>query len=207
MPKLSEILGEHFKQIPEDLQRKYKDIDLVDISNYVEKKELETANNSIKEYKKQLKDRDKQLNDLKDKAKDSEELSQEIEKLKADNKKATKDYEDKLSKITFENKLEKKLIDFKPKNLNILKKALDFQKISLDGDNFLGLEEQIKNLKESDAYLFKEEQSVGTGNLGGGSSLLIDDNDDKSKLSLGARLAKERTEATKATEAQNKFFS
>ncbi|QBD86000.1 phage scaffold protein, partial [Clostridium tetani] len=38
MPKLSEILGEHFKQIPEDLQKKYKDIDLVDSSNYIEKK-------------------------------------------------------------------------------------------------------------------------------------------------------------------------
>ena len=55
MAKLSEILGEHFKQIPEDLQKKYKDIDLVDSSNYVEKTELETANNSIKEYKKQFK--------------------------------------------------------------------------------------------------------------------------------------------------------
>ena len=40
MPKLSEILGDSFTQIPEDLQKKYKDIDLVNSSDYVEKSKL-----------------------------------------------------------------------------------------------------------------------------------------------------------------------
>ncbi|SQB33675.1 phage scaffolding protein [Clostridium cochlearium] len=92
MPKLSEILGEHFKQIPEDLQKKYKDIDLVDSSNYVEKKELETANQTIKDYKKEIGKRDKQLEDLQEKVKDNEELTKEIEDLKEDNKKVKDDY-------------------------------------------------------------------------------------------------------------------
>nr|DAQ80570.1 MAG TPA: minor structural protein [Inoviridae sp.] len=34
MPNLSEILGDAYKNIPEDVQKKYKDIDLVDSSNY-----------------------------------------------------------------------------------------------------------------------------------------------------------------------------
>lgn len=205
MPRLSEILGETYSQIPEDLKKKYKDIDLVDSSNYIEKKELDTANETIKQYKKDIKKRDKDLEDLQGKIKDNEELNAEIENLKANNKKASEDYEDKLNKITFETKLEKRLGDYRPKNLNILKKALDFEKIKLDGDNFLGLEEQIKSLKESDAYLFETETPGGTGNIGGDSSSVIDT--DEGKLSLGARLAKERTEATKVTEAQNKFFS
>ncbi|MCD3202881.1 phage scaffolding protein [Clostridium botulinum] len=205
MPKLSEILGESYSKIPEDLQKKYKDIDLVDISNYVEKKELETANNSIKEYKKQLKDRDKQLNDLKDKAKDSEELSQEIEKLKADNEKTTKDYEAKLSQVSFDTKFEKAIAGYKAKNPKALRALLDMEKVKLVDDTFIGLEEQVNTLKESDAYLFEAEQTGGTGNIAGGSSSMIDSEDEK--LSIGARLAKERTEATKVTEAQNKFFS
>ncbi|MBE6075941.1 MULTISPECIES: phage scaffolding protein [Clostridium] len=205
MPRLSEILGEAYSQIPEDLKKKYKDIDLVDSSNYIEKKELDTANETIKQYKKDIKKRDKDLEDLQGKIKDNEELNAEIENLKANNKKASEDYEDKLNKITFETKLEKRLGDYRPKNLNILKKALDFEKIKLDGDNFLGLEEQIKSLKESDAYLFETETPGGTGNIGGDSSSIIDNDD--GKLSLGARLAKERTEASKVTEAQNKFFS
>lgn len=203
MPRLDEILGAAYAQIPEDIQKKYKEIDLVDSSNYVERTEFETANNSINEYKKQLKDRDKQLNDLKDKVKDSEDLSLEIEKLRADNEKVAKDYEDKLNQISFENKLEKKLGDFKPKNLGILKKALDFEKISLDGDNFLGLEEQIKHLKESDAYLFEEENKGGTGSLGGGASSIIDEN--KSAKSIGEILA-ESKKTNQNSEAQDKFF-
>lgn len=204
MPKLNEILGEAYSQIPEDIRKKYKDIDLVDSSNYVEKKEIESVNNSIKEYKKQLKDRDKQLEDLQGKVKDNEELTKEIESLKKDNEKVTKEYENKLNKLTFEAKLERKLEEFKPKNLGIFKKALDIEKISLDGENFIGLEDQIKSLKESDPYLFTEEIQGGTGNLGGGQSSLGTDN---KELSLGARLAKERADASKATEAQNKFFS
>lgn len=205
MPKLNEILGEEsFKQLPEEIRKKYKDIDLVDSSNYVEKKELETANSSIKEYKKQLKDRDKQLNDLKDKAKDSEELSQEIEKLKADNEKTTKDYEAKLNKITFDRTLDKALDNYSVKDKEIVKKILDKDKLKQDGEDIIGLKEQMEIMQGNCKYLFEEEQPGGTGSIGGGSSSVIDNDE---KLSLGARLAKERTEAIKVTEAQNKFFS
>lgn len=205
MPKLNEILGDSFKSLPDELKDKYKDVDLVDNSNYVDKKDLDTANQTIKDYKKQLNDRDTQLNDLKDKAKDNEELSIEIEKLKSVNETVTKDYEDKLNKITFETKLEKKLGDFKPKNLNILKKALDFEKISIDGDNFLGLEEQINTIKESDAYLFVEDNPGGTGNIGGDISSFNNPNDTKTK-SIGEKLAEAKTNATKASEELNNFF-
>ncbi|NOH14865.1 phage scaffolding protein [Clostridium cochlearium] len=204
MPKLSEILGEHFKQIPEDLQKKYKDIDLVDSSNYVEKKELETANETIKQYKKDITKRDKDLEDLQGKVKDNEELTKEIEKLKEDNKKSSEDYEAKLNQITFETKLEKKLGEFKPKNLGILKKALDIEKISLDGNNFLGLEDQIKNLKESDPYLFAEETPGGTGSIGGGPSS-FSNNTDQPK-SIGEVLGKQQADQAKINETIDGFF-
>lgn len=204
MPKLSEILGEHFKQIPEDLQKKYKDIDLVDSSNYVEKKELETANQTIKDYKKEIAKRDRDLVDLQRKVKDNEELNAEIENLKAANKKASEDYEAKLNQITFETKLEKKLGEFKPKNLEILKKALDIEKISLDGDNFLGLEDQIKNLKESDPYLFAEETPGGTGSIGGGPSSFS--NNTGQPKSIGEVLGKQQADQAKINETIDGFF-
>ncbi|KEI12785.1 phage scaffold protein [Clostridium botulinum] len=204
MPKLSEILGEHFKQIPEDLQKKYKDIDLVDSCNYVEKKELETANETIKQYKKDIDKRDKDLIALQDKVKDNEELNKEIEKLKEDNKKASEDYESKLNQMLFETKLEKKLGEFNPRNLGILKKAVDTEKISLDGDNFLGLEEQIKNLKESDPYLF-EEKKGGTGSIGGlegGDSLGLNNEEN----SLGALLGKAQASEIEQNKTIDQFF-
>ncbi|KLU74266.1 phage scaffolding protein [Clostridium botulinum] len=206
MPKLNEILGEEsFKQLPEELRKKYKDIDLVDSSNYVEKKELETANEAIKQYKKDIKKRDKDLEDLQGKIKDNEELNIEIENLKAANKKASEDYEAKLNQISFDTKFEKAIAGYKAKNPKALRALLDMEKVKLVDDTFIGLEEQVNTLKESDAYLFEAEQTGGTGNIAGGSSSMIDSEDEK--LSIGARLAKERTEATKVTEAQNKFFS
>lgn len=205
MPKLSGILGEHFKQIPEDLQKKYKDIDLVDSSNYVEKKELETANETIKQYKRDITKRDKDLEDLQGKVKDNEELTKEIEKLKEDNKKSSEDYEAKLSQLKFDTKFEKAIAEYKPKNAKALKALMDIEKVKLVDDTFIGLEEQVKALKESDSYLFEQEVTGGTGSIGGGSSSLGKPNNDKTQ-SLGEKLAAEKAEATKASETLNNFF-
>lgn len=204
MAKLKEILGESFSQIPENLQKKYENIDLVDKSDFVEKKDYEELNKTAKQYKKDIDKRDKDLLELQGKAKDNEELNQEIERLKLENEKANTDHEAQIKKFKFDAALEKKLAEYKPKNLGILKKALEVDKISLDGDNLLGLDDQITKLKESDAYLFSDEPQGGTGSLGSGSSSL---GDDKSKLSLGAKLAAEKKNANQVIEAQNKFFS
>lgn len=203
MPKLSEILGESYNQIPENLRKKYKDIDLVDSSNYVEKEELDTANNSIKEYKKQLKERDTQLNDLQGKVKDNETLTNEIENLKKKNEDTTKEYEGRLKDLNFDNKFDKVISSYKAKNPKALKALLDMDKVQLIDDTFIGLEEQIKSLKESDSYLFEEENLGGTRTLGGGSSSLIDEN--KNNKSIGEMLA-ESKKANQNSEAQNKFF-
>lgn len=210
MPKLSEILGDVYKSIPEDLQKKYKDIDLVDSSNYVEKCDYETVKKERDQYKKDVKKRDKDLEDIQDKVKDNEELTKEIETLKADNKKAAEDYKAELEKVTFDAKLEKKLGSYNPQNASMLKKALDLSKITRDGDNFIGLEEQINALKETDNYLFKqvadpskEDVSGGTGIIGTDKSNIGDSNSDNS---IGAILAKAKTENVNA-EAQNKFFA
>lgn len=205
MPKLNEILGEHFKQIPEELQKKYKDIDLVDSSNYVEKKELDTANQTIKQYKKDIEKRDKDLTDLQGKIKDNEELNKEIEQLKEDNKKASEDYEAKLNQINFDTKFEKAIAEYKPKNAKALKALMDMEKVKLIDGTFIGLDEQVTTLKESDSYLFEEENKGGTGSIGGGPSSLGNSDDNKVQ-SLGEKLAAEKAEATKASETLNSFF-
>ncbi len=207
MPKLSEILGTSYAQIPEDLKKKYENIDLVDGSSYVEKKELETAQTTIKQYEKDIKKRDTDLKELREKAKDNEELTKKIDDLEKENKKATDDYKVELEKVNFDRKLEKKLSDYKPQNVEILKRALDTSKISLDGENFLGLDEQIKTLNETDKYLFKEVEKAedvvkGTGIIGSESSI----GDDKVDNSIGTILAKAKTE-NKNAEARSKFFA
>lgn len=203
MAHLKEILGESYSQIPEDLQKKYENIDFVDSSNFVGKKDYEDLEKTAKQYKKDIEKRDKDLKDLGAKVKDNEELNNEIIRLQDENEKSTKAHEAEIKKMKFDAALEKKLGDFKPKNLEILKNQIKVEKITLDGENFIGLDEQITKLKESDGYLFEEEPKGGTGILGGGSNL-TDDN--KGDLSLGARLAEQRKNAKQTTEVQNKFF-
>ncbi|MEY7998613.1 phage scaffolding protein [Clostridium sp. Mt-5] len=212
MPKLNEILGEAaFAQIPEDVKKKYADVDLVDSTSYIEKSELDAANNSIKDYKKQLKDRDKQLEDLKEKAKGNEELTAEIEKLKEENKNVTKDYEAKIEKINFDTKLDKALAAAKVKNPKTVKALLNIENLKLDGEDIIGLKEQLEGLKESDGYLFdgdagNENQSGnqskgGTGNIGNPGSSATD-----KVMNIGERLAKQRTEQQKAAKGIDDFL-
>lgn len=213
MPKLNEIIGEDaFKALPDGVKNKYKDIDFVDSTGYVEKSELDTANNSIRDYKKQLKDRDTQLETLNDKAKGNEDLTAEIERLKKENKNTTKDYEAKLEKINFDTKLDKALASAKAKNPKTVKALLNIENLKLDGDDIIGLKEQLEGLKESDGYLFDEDtkgdDSKGNPNPGGTGNIGNPGFSQQGKeLSLGERLAKQKTQAMKATEAQNKFFS
>lgn len=204
MSHLKEILGESYSQISEDLQKKYENIDLVDSSNWVRKKDYEDLDKTVKQYKKDLDKRDQDLKDLGEKVKDNEELNNEIIRLQSENKQSTEDHEAEIKQMKFDATLEKKLGEYKPKNLGILKKALEMDKISLDGENFIGLDDQITKLKESDSYLFEEAPKGGTGILGGG-SYLLDDN--KGSSGLGARLAEKIKTANQVNAAQNKFFS
>lgn len=210
MPKLNEILGESFSEIPEELQKQYKDVDLVDSKGYVEKSELDTANNSIKDYKKQLKDRDEQLTDLQVKVKDNKELTQEIEDLKATNAQTTKDYEAKIDKMTFDTKLDKALTGAKAKNPKTVKALLNLENLKLDGEDIIGLKEQLEGLKESDGYLFGEEnvesKPKGTGVIGNAGSSSNGDTKNNESKSLGERLAAEKAEAAKASENLDNFF-
>lgn len=209
MPKLSEILGDSFTQIPENIQKKYKDMDLVDSKNHVEKTELDTVNNSIKDYKKQLKDRDKQLEDLKEKAKGNEELTAEIERLKDENKNVAKDYEAKIEKLNFDTRLDKALTGAKAKNPKTVKALLNLENLKLDGEDIIGLKEQLEALKESDGYLFDENRTEtnsnagagGTGNIGNYGSSATD-----KVMNIGERLAKQRSEQQKAAKGIDDFL-
>ena len=171
--------------------------------------DYETIKKERDQYKKDIRKRDKDLEDIQNKVKDNEELTKEIDALKAKNKEDADKYAKELEAIQFENKLEKKLASYNPQNVSILKKALDFSKITRDGDNFIGLEEQINELKASDKYLFKEDTTkkddkpAGTGIIDTQTSSSLTDAGDEG--SIGAMLAKEKAESN--AEIQSKFFS
>lgn len=75
---------------------------------------------------------------------------------------------EKVKQNEFDSKLAIKLVskDINARDAKDIKANLDLTKISLDGENFIGLEEQIKELKERKEYLFNKEETVITGQEG-----------------------------------------
>jgi hypothetical protein len=111
----------------------------------------------VKDLEGELEKRNAQLTELGDKAQGNEQLTEEINKLKAANEQQAQEYEAKLQKQQFEAKLSDALRGAKVRNPRAVKALLDTEKIKLDGDKLLGLDDQLGAIKESDAYLFDQE--------------------------------------------------
>ena len=123
--------------------------------------------NEVAEAKKKLEadiaERDKQLEDLKKAAGTSEELKKQIEQLQAENQKAAEEWQAKMAQMQLDFAIEKALAAAKAKNAKAVKALLDLEKVKLDGEQLLGLDDQLKELQKSDAYLFGESGKVGSG--------------------------------------------
>ena len=123
--------------------------------------------NGVAEAKKKLEtdiqERDNQLEKLKNAAGNSEELKAQIEQLQAENQKAAEEWQAKMSQMQLDFALERALTTAKAKNPKAVKALLDMEKVKLDGEQLLGLDDQLKALKESDSYLFGEPGKVGSG--------------------------------------------
>lgn len=93
--------------------------------------------------------------------------------------------DEKVKKNNFDSKLSMKLMskDIDAKDSKDIIANLDISKISLDGENFIGLDEQIKDLKERKSYLFNETTTVIEGQGEGGKQKIDEGKPDLSKMS------------------------
>jgi DNA repair exonuclease SbcCD ATPase subunit len=123
--------------------------------------------NEVAEAKKKLEadidERDKQLEQLKNAAGNSEELKAQIEQLQAENQKAAEEWQAKMAQMQLDFAIERALTAAKAKNAKAVKALLDMEKVKLDGEQLLGLDDQLKAIKESDPYLFGDSKKIGDG--------------------------------------------
>lgn len=111
-------------------------------------KELEKEVESLKGN---ISERDKQLEKLKKDAGDNEDLKKKIEALTAENKEAAKKHEAEMASLKKGQAIEKALAEASAKSVDLVRKLIDESKVSIDDNgNILGLDEQIKNLKEDE---------------------------------------------------------
>ena len=131
--------------------------------HFIPKDKYNEAAEAKKKLEADIQERDKQLEQLKNAAGNSEELKAQIEQLQAENQKAAEEWQAKMAQMQLDFALERALTAAKAKNAKAVKALLDMEKVKLDGDQLLGLDDQLKAIKESDAYLFGESGKVGSG--------------------------------------------
>ncbi len=69
-------------------------------------------------------------------------------------------HDTEISKIRRDNALNLALVKSKAKRPEAVRALLNMDAIKLDGEVLIGLENQLKELKESDAYLFEDENAI-----------------------------------------------
>lgn len=143
-----------------------------ELKNYIPKTRFDEVNEAKKNAEALIKERDKQLETLKSASGDTEALKKQIEDLQADNKKAKSEYEASIKAMQVDNAVISAINAAGGKNVTAIKallKDLDKAEISEDG-TVKGLDEQIKSLVKSDAYLFESKgntKPAGTTPAGG----------------------------------------
>ena len=106
----------------------------------------------------QLTERDTQLKDLKGKVKDSDELTTEIDKLQKANKEAKEKYEADLAAQQKSFLVDKALASAGARNAKAVSSLLDLDSVEVKDGQLAGLDDQLKALRESDGYMFEEDQ-------------------------------------------------
>lgn len=124
-------------------------------------KTLEAETTSLKE---QIEQRDKDLKELK--KVDAKELETKIAELEEKNKTLQEESDKQLQETRKNLMLENSLMKANVKNSKAIRGMLDIDKITIDGDELTGLDDQINALKESDSYLFNIEEPTKTIDLG-----------------------------------------
>lgn len=127
--------------------------------NFVTKARFNEINEENKTLKQSVTDRDKQLEDLKKSSGDNAELKKQIETLQQQNVEQQKTHEAELKQLKLDNAIDTALTAAGAKNVKAVKPFIDTTKIKLGEDGKLtGLDEQLKEVQKSDAYLFVEKK-------------------------------------------------
>lgn len=107
-----------------------------------------------KALKAQLEERDKDLKDLQAKAKDNSELSESYKELQTKYDKDTAALANQLKETRLNSALDGALTKAKVRNTKAFKALLNLDEIQLKDGELTGLDSQVKEIKQSDPYLF-----------------------------------------------------
>nr|DAX27917.1 MAG TPA: minor structural protein [Caudoviricetes sp.] len=118
--------------------------------NYVEKSRYAAKEDEVKTTR-------GELDKLKKDHKDNAELVKQIDELRAAADARDKEHAAKVKAMEIDSIVEKSLLSAKAKNTAAVRALLQLDGAEAENGAIKGLDDQIKKLKESDAYLFEED--------------------------------------------------
>ncbi|MEY8357066.1 phage scaffolding protein [Lachnospiraceae bacterium 54-53] len=152
--------------ISEEQAAKAAEASKKELESYVPKSDYDTAKQAKEQLEKDIKDRDKQLEDLKKNSGDNAELKKTIETLQEENKAAKEKNEADMKELKLSTAIKVALAGT-VHDVDIVTGLVDKTKLILAEDGKVsGLDEQIKSIKESKAFLFKESDPGKGGGAG-----------------------------------------
>ena len=123
---------------------------------FVARADFNAKNDAVKALEGQIAERDKQIKGFEKLAGDNEALTTQLTAAQEANKTAKTEYDANLKKLAINSKIETVLMGAKARNVKAVRALLDESKISLDGENLIGLADQITGLQKDAAYLFDD---------------------------------------------------
>lgn len=126
--------------------------------SFVAKADFNALNETKKTLEGTISERDSQLEALK--KLEPEKLQAEITRLQSENTAAKTKYDDDLKQFKKDTLLEAKLLKEGAINTKAVKALLDHSKIALDGENLIGIDDQLKSLKESEKWAWNTAPGV-----------------------------------------------
>ena len=139
-----------------------------ELESYIPKTRFDEVNKAKKQLDKDIKARDTQIEDIKKNAGDNEELKKQIETLQTENKTTKEKYEADLKDLQISNAIKLAIAD-KAQDADLVSGLFDKSKLILGDDGKItGLDEQLKSLQESKAFLFKTGKTETNYNPAGG---------------------------------------
>lgn len=130
-----------------------------ELKDYVPKHRFDEVTAENKKMKDAAKEYESSLEELKKSAGDSKELQEQIQALQNEQKETEAKYQEELKNTKITNAIKLSILG-KAQDEDLVAGLFDKSKLILGEDGKVtGLEEQLKALKESKKFLFKEEKS------------------------------------------------
>ena len=153
LPWLKTLLGDVYT---EELEKQIAD---KIGEGFVSKADFNGRSDELKAIKEQLTQRDADLEALRKGAGDNDALKLQLSELQAEHKKAAEEAANILAQKQLDHSLEMALLSAGAKSTKAAKALLDLEKIKLDGEQVLGLSDQLETLKKEQGFLFADTQA------------------------------------------------